>query len=189
MPRFQYVCQNLPNQFLIIFRTFFCVLRTHYFKFIIFLLLACTFNLIPLVTHAAQATLAWDKSMGSVTGYEMHYGTTSGDYDYSVNVGNFRSCTISGLQEGVTYYFAVTAYTDTSDSNYSDEIAYTIPSSGGGPFDTFKPGADWCRDFGPCSEGQGDCDGDAECQSGLICAQDVGANYGWPANRDVCESP
>ena len=67
--------------------------------------------------------------MGSVAGYEMHYGTTSGEYDYSVNVGNFRSCTISGLQEGVTYYFAVTAYNDTSDSNYSDEIAYTIPFS------------------------------------------------------------
>jgi len=57
----------------------------------------------------------------------MHYGTTSGDYDYSVNVGNFTSCTISGLQEGATYYFAVTAYNDIDDSDYSNEIAYTIP--------------------------------------------------------------
>ena len=58
-----------------------------------------------------------------------------------------------------------------------------------GPCDIFQPGADWCRDCGPCAEGQGDCDGDAECQSGLICAQDVGADYGWPKGRDVCEQP
>ena len=58
----------------------------------------------------------------------MHYGTTSGDYDYSVDVGNFTSCTISGLQEGATYYFAVTAYIDNCESDYSDEISYTIPA-------------------------------------------------------------
>jgi hypothetical protein len=36
------------------------------------------------------------------------------------------------------------------------------PPSGGGPCDTFKPGTDWCRDCGPCPEGQGDCDSDAQ---------------------------
>ncbi len=49
------------------------------------------------------------------------------------------------------------------------------------------PGDNYCRDNGPCSEGEGDCDGDSECESGLICAPDVGANYGWPSNVDVCE--
>jgi hypothetical protein len=49
------------------------------------------------------------------------------------------------------------------------------------------PGADYCRDYGPCSEGEGDCDGDSECASGLICAQDVGANYGRSSLTDVCE--
>ncbi|MCK5215768.1 MAG: hypothetical protein KAR05_10500 [Candidatus Omnitrophica bacterium] len=58
-----------------------------------------------------------------------------------------------------------------------------------GPCAIFQSGPDWCRDCGPCSEGQGDCDGDNECQNGLICAQDVGANYGWPSSRDVCEQP
>ena len=60
---------------------------------------------------------------------------------------------------------------------------------GGGPCSVFQPGADWCRDCGPCAEGEGDCDSDNECQNGLVCAQDVGANYGWPATRDVCELP
>ena len=48
---------------------------------------------------------------------------------------------------------------------------------------------DYCRDCGPCGAGQGDCDGDGECESGLICAQDVGADYGFPATYDVCEHP
>ena len=60
---------------------------------------------------------------------------------------------------------------------------------GGGPCSVFAPGPDWCRDCGPCAEGEGDCDSDNECQNGLVCAQDVGANYGWPATRDVCELP
>ena len=47
---------------------------------------------------------------------------------------------------------------------------------------------DYCRDFGPCEAGQGDCDGTSECQSGLRCSRDIGANYGFPANYDVCEA-
>lgn len=53
-------------------------------------------------------------------------------------------------------------------------------------FDEY-PGDNYCRDYGPCSEGLGDCDGDSQCASGLYCAQDVGANYGWPSNADVCQ--
>jgi hypothetical protein len=48
---------------------------------------------------------------------------------------------------------------------------------------------DYCAESGPCSEGEGDCDGDSECASGLICAQDVGANYGWSPLTDVCVKP
>ena len=46
---------------------------------------------------------------------------------------------------------------------------------------------DYCRLFGPCIEGQGNCEGDAECVDGLTCVQDVGANYGWAADINVCE--
>jgi hypothetical protein len=53
---------------------------------------------------------------------------------------------------------------------------------------TFLPGPDWCENHGPCSEGEGDCDSDSECESGLVCSQDVGEKYGWPAARDVCEN-
>ena len=57
---------------------------------------------------------------------------------------------------------------------------------------TFEGGTnghvDYCRDYGPCEVGQGDCDGTSECQSGLRCSRDIGANYGFPANYDVCEA-
>jgi hypothetical protein len=49
------------------------------------------------------------------------------------------------------------------------------------------PGDDYCTVYGPCSEGLGDCDANSECAGDLICAQDVGADYGWPALVDVCE--
>ncbi len=47
---------------------------------------------------------------------------------------------------------------------------------------------DYCKQQGPCRAGQGDCDGNNECRSGLTCVNDVGANYGWAANIDVCEA-
>ena len=47
---------------------------------------------------------------------------------------------------------------------------------------------DFCRDFGPCSVGEGDCDGNNQCESGLHCSQDIGADYGFQSNYDVCEA-
>ena len=46
----------------------------------------------------------------------------------------------------------------------------------------------YCRDCGPCGDGEGDCDSNAECEEGLVCGMNVGADYGLPAHYDVCES-
>ncbi len=45
---------------------------------------------------------------------------------------------------------------------------------------------DYCRDCGPCRGGEGDCDGDAECGGGLVCAEEAGAGFGLAAEVDVC---
>ena len=46
--------------------------------------------------------------------------------------------------------------------------------------------SNYCRDCGPCADGIGDCDDDSECAGGLICASDVGAQYGFGPSVDVC---
>jgi len=47
---------------------------------------------------------------------------------------------------------------------------------------------DYCRDCGPCAAGQGDCDSDSECQSGLTCAQVTGTDT-CQASTPVCPHP
>jgi hypothetical protein len=79
----------------------------------------------------AQVTLGWTASTGSnVTGYEIYYGTVSGNYTYNVNAGNTTSYALSGLSAGATYYFAATAYDSAGDqSAYSNQVSYTVPSA------------------------------------------------------------
>lgn len=52
---------------------------------------------------------------------------------------------------------------------------------------------DWnyCSSLCPCGIGEGDCDGDGstECEPGLVCVHNVGANYGFGGKVDVCEAP
>ncbi|WP_428263811.1 thrombospondin type 3 repeat-containing protein [Haliangium sp.] len=52
-------------------------------------------------------------------------------------------------------------------------------------------GFHYCSADCPCEAGEGDCDSDDECALGLTCATDVGPEYGWDSDVDVCqdESP
>lgn len=45
---------------------------------------------------------------------------------------------------------------------------------------------DYCRLCGPCGFGEGDCDAERECQAGLVCVEDVGAEFGLAPATDVC---
>jgi hypothetical protein len=124
--------------------SFFSVLNKHHIFLRLFILfLLCALNLIPFTSDSLAATVAfvWDKNSESdLAGYRVHYGSLSGNYDYSVDVGNYTSCTISGLEEGETYYFAATAYDEANnESNFSEELTLTIPvgdTGGGGSGDT-----------------------------------------------------
>lgn len=80
--------------------------------------------------HAAQITLAWNaNSEPSVAGYRVYYGTASRVYSAVIDVGNWTSCVISGLQEGITYFFTATAYdSEGSESSYAAEVSYTVPA-------------------------------------------------------------
>jgi hypothetical protein len=69
--------------------------------------------------------LAWKASTGEdVTGYRIHYGTTKGTYTSSIAVGNVTSGTVSGLAEGVTYHFVVSAFNAAGlESGFSNELS------------------------------------------------------------------
>jgi hypothetical protein len=80
--------------------------------------------------HCAQVTLTWDpNSETDLAGYEIYYGTSSGNYQWNIDVGNVTTYTVNSLNTGVTYYFAATAYNTTGlESGYSNEVVYTVSS-------------------------------------------------------------
>ena len=108
------------------------VLSTHHLFFLLIALLFALCAMLLPAADAAQVTLGWDKCTElGIAGYKIHYGTTSGNSDFSVDVGDYDSCTISGLAEGQTYYFSGTSYTvDNMESEFSEELAHTIPAAG-----------------------------------------------------------
>jgi hypothetical protein len=55
-------------------------------------------------------TATWDRNSDAFTaGYRLYYGTSSGTYQWSVDVGNQVSAPVN-LSPGAVYYFAVRAY-------------------------------------------------------------------------------
>lgn len=82
-----------------------------------------------------MVVLAWDPSPddnlnadSTIAGYRVHYGTASGSYPMVKNVGHSYSTSIDALSYGVTYYFAATCVgTNQMESDFSNEISYTVP--------------------------------------------------------------
>lgn len=76
-----------------------------------------------------MVTLGWDPSSSpNITGYNVYYGPVSSGPIQVVSVGNATSAKISGLIEGVTYSFTVTATDATGlESLPSNQVFYTVP--------------------------------------------------------------
>ena len=89
--------------------------------------------LLPYAGVASQSVLLeWDpNSETNLAGYVIYYGTASGRYTSSNILNKTPTTRVSGLDQGVTYYFAVTAY-DTMglESDPSNEVSYQVPSLG-----------------------------------------------------------
>ncbi len=86
------------------------------------------------VLGTQSVTLAWNPvTNASVTGYNVYYGSASGNYTNVTSVGNVIIATISGLTEGATYYFATTTLSASGlESAYSSEVTYTVPNAAPG---------------------------------------------------------
>jgi len=77
-------------------------------------------------------SLEWDASttnedgtpLTDLAGYKIHYGTASGVYGHSVDVGNATAYQLSGLTKGQVYYLVVTAVNGSNtESDYSNELS------------------------------------------------------------------
>jgi hypothetical protein len=82
--------------------------------------------------QASQSViLAWQPSSDpNAVGYQIYYGTASGNYTEKVYVGNLTSVTIYGLADGTTYYFAATTYdAHNQESGFSNEASYQVPAA------------------------------------------------------------
>ena len=87
--------------------------------------------LLPVSSIASPSlTLGWNPSPGTnVAGYHLYYGGASGNYTNTIDAGTNTMATVPGLTIGATYYFAATAYDgDGLESEFSNEINYTIPT-------------------------------------------------------------
>jgi len=109
-------------------------IRSLRFPLVVFFLLAAfisTCSLYALNTHAAQVTLQWDPNTEpDLLGYKVYYGSSSRSYQFNNDVGNKTTCTVSNLEDGKAYYFAVTAYDASgNESNYSGEVVFNSPPS------------------------------------------------------------
>jgi hypothetical protein len=78
---------------------------------------------------AASVTLAWDRNSDpNIAGYRVYYGPTSGAYPSVIDAGNATQQVVNNLQNGITYYFAATAYNTAGvESEFSAEVSHTMP--------------------------------------------------------------
>jgi hypothetical protein len=86
------------------------------------------FRVVATGGYFSDVVLTWDINPDpSVAYYTVYWGTASKTYTFSEQVLT-PPVTITGLIQGVTYYFAVTDSTAVGlESNYSTELVYTVP--------------------------------------------------------------
>src|SRR5580765_7312569 len=81
------------------------------------------------ILHAATVTATWNQNPESdIAGYRLLYGTQSGVYTTTLDVGNVTT-TVATVTGGQTYFFVVQAY-DTSGltSPNSAEVSMFVPA-------------------------------------------------------------
>ncbi len=78
--------------------------------------------------------MSWNSnSEQDLQGYRIYYGTSPGSLLFMLDVGNVVTGTVTGLTDGATYYFSLTAYDGSgNESNFSPSIAKTVGATGGG---------------------------------------------------------
>jgi hypothetical protein len=164
----------------------------------VFFALVTVLLLAPDAAQAGSVRLAWDaNSEPDLAGYVIVYGTQSHAYPYSVDVGRTTQWEVTGLTDGVTYFFAVLAYnlaglrgplsnevsTTVGVPAGSRTLRVTLAGTGGGYVDTVPAGigcAPFCeaafatgqlvtlRPAAASGSSFGGWGGDADCADGQV---------------------
>ncbi len=85
--------------------------------------------LFPSNALAGEVTLAWNPPSAEYGGFIIAYGTSSGSFTQTQDVGTQSTYTVTSLNPGQTYYFAVKAYDRArkNESPYSNQVSVTLP--------------------------------------------------------------
>jgi hypothetical protein len=80
---------------------------------------------------AEEVTLAWESTQNpNLAGYKLYYGYAPGSYDGVLDVGQETTYTLTDLEEGQAYYFALVAYdVHGEESELSKEVAHNGPAN------------------------------------------------------------
>ena len=100
---------------------------SHFIRYLLAFIFLCA----PAASWAASVTLRWDANTEpDIASYNLYYGTASRTYGLPLPAGNTTSYTVDNLDEGRTYYFALTALdTSGNESGYSSEITANATST------------------------------------------------------------
>lgn len=96
---------------------------------IILLALFFWFSCFSHARASQNVRLAWDPPPNvTIAGYYLYCGNEDGVYTNKIDIGNNTTTSVSGLQEGQTYHFAVAAYNATGvESALSNDTSYLTP--------------------------------------------------------------
>jgi hypothetical protein len=85
--------------------------------------------ILPEEVYAALLKISWNKNTESnLEGYNVHIGTTPGNYDSRLNVGLNNEVYMSGLEENVDLYIAISAYNQIGiEGPFSEEVRANNP--------------------------------------------------------------
>lgn len=137
-----------------------------FFAFITIIFLNTTF-----AYGSASVSLRWDANDSTPEGYRVFVREATGQYDYAHPIweNNLTTCTLTGLTEGVTYYFVVRAFEGGLESADSEEVSYTSPLTSTDPATDNTPETD----TGAETEDEMDLDSDGD---NVLDAQDMFPN-------------
>ena len=131
---------------------------------------------IILATNSYSDTLTWNANREvDLAGYNLYYGPSSQDYHFVVDVENVTSYDLKNLNlnEGVTYFMALTVYDAAgNESDLSEELVFfaedEIPEDVDNCPEIYNPDQDdTCP---PGGNGIGDA---CECEGNFNCDRDV----------------